>query len=82
MSERQHYFDNPDNVKLLLRVFYAICAALVLVEFVYHRHTVHPWENLWGFYAGYGFVACVLLVLVAKELRKLVMRDEDYYDSE
>ena len=33
------------------------------------------------FYAVYGFVACVLLVLVAKYiLRPLVKRGEDYYD--
>jgi hypothetical protein len=37
---------------------------------------------VWGFYAIYGFVACVILVLVAKEMRKLVMRDEDYYDDD
>jgi len=33
-----------------------------------------------GFYSLYGFVACVILVLLAKEMRKLVMRDEDYYE--
>ena len=37
---------------------------------------------MWGFYAGYGFVACVLLVLIAKEMRKLLMRREDYYDGD
>lgn len=30
-------------------------------------------------YAVYGFTACVLLVLLGIVLRKLVMRDEDYY---
>jgi hypothetical protein len=30
-------------------------------------------------YAIYGFVSCVLLVLVGRVLRRLVMRDEDYY---
>lgn len=81
MNERRYYFDDPDNVKKVLRILYVICAGLVFVDFIYHRHIVHPWEQLWGFYAGYGFVACVLLVLVAKQLRKLVMRDEDYYDN-
>jgi hypothetical protein len=33
-----------------------------------------------GFYAFYGFVACVLLVLIAKQMRKVLMRKEDYYD--
>ena len=33
------------------------------------------------FYAVYGFVACVALVLAAKVLRRVVMRPEDYYDQ-
>jgi len=32
-------------------------------------------------YAVYGFVACVILVLLGILLRRLVMRDEDYYGS-
>jgi len=42
---------------------------------------VHAWEALPGFYALFGFVACVVLVLIAKEMRKVLMRDEDYYDD-
>jgi len=30
-------------------------------------------------YAIYGFSACVLLVVLGRILRRLVMRDEDYY---
>ena len=30
-------------------------------------------------YAVYGFVACVILVLLGIVLRRLVMRDESYY---
>ena len=82
MHERKRFFDDPGNVKKVLRVFYAVCAALLLADFVVHRHVVHEWEGLWGFYAGYGFVACVLLVLIAKEMRKLLMRREDYYDGD
>lgn len=73
-------WDNPRNVKKLLYVFYFICAVLFLVDFLVHRHIVHSWESLWGFYAIYGWLACVILVLVAKELRKVLMRPEDYYD--
>lgn len=66
------------------RGFYAFvgfCLALVAVDAIVHRHVVHPWENVFGFYGWYGFVACVLLVLAAKVLRKLVMRDEEYWDG-
>lgn len=74
--------DDPKKVRRLLRVFYAICALLLLVDLAYHRHVSHLWESLWGFYAGFGFVACVVLVLIAKQMRKLLMRDEDYYGDD
>jgi hypothetical protein len=32
-----------------------------------------------GSFAVYGFVGCVLLVLVGRVLRRVVMRPEDYY---
>ena len=81
-KKKQHLFDKPANVKRVLRVLYAVCAGLLLLDFLHHRHVTHAWENLWGFYGLFGFAACVLLVLAAKELRKLVMRDEDYYDAD
>lgn len=80
-DEKPHLFDSPRNVKRLLRTFYLVCAGLLALDFVHHRHAIHAWEELWGFYALFGFVACVALVLTAKEMRKVLMRDEDYYDD-
>ena len=87
----KHLFDEPRNVRRVLRGLYAICAALFLidaVDFLLHkfagfsalRHEEGPLDWLPGYYGIYGFVACALLVLAAKELRKILMRDEDYYD--
>jgi hypothetical protein len=39
-------------------------------------------EQLFGFYAVYGFVACAVLILVAKALGLLIKRDERYYDDD
>jgi membrane protease YdiL (CAAX protease family) len=78
--KRRHMFDDPKNVKRVIYALYTACAVSVIAEFFIHPHVVHPWEALFGFYAIYGFVACVLLVLIAKELRKVLMRREDYYD--
>jgi hypothetical protein len=80
-DSEQHFFDDPNNLKRVLRVFYAICVGLLLLDFIHHRHVIHAWESMWGFYAVFGFVACVVLVLVAKEMRKVVMRDESYYED-
>lgn len=83
MDEELAMFDKPQNVKRLLRVFFISVVLLLLVDLVYHRHTVFPWEGWFGFYAVFGFVACVVLVIVAKYvLRPIVMRNEDYYDKQ
>jgi len=84
MSEKaknKHLFDNPKNVQRLLTGFYAICTLLVVADFVVHRHITIAWEKIPAFYAIYGFVACVLLVVIAKWMRKAVMREENYYDE-
>ena len=85
MSDKHHsddgWFDKPENVKKMLRVFYVVCALLVLVDFIVHRHIYHDWESIPAFYAIYGFIGCVVLVLIATEMRKFLMRGEDYYDE-
>ena len=80
-SENTHIFDNPRNVKLLLAVFYAICFLLIIADFVIHRHITMEWEKIPAFYALYGFIAYVLLVVFSDIFRKLVMREEHYYDD-
>ncbi len=77
----KHVFDKPGNVRAVLMLLYIICALLGIADFVLHRHVEHPLESLPAFYAVYGFVGCVSLVLVAKELRKWVKREETYYED-
>jgi len=79
-DEKTYLFDNPRNVTRLLRGFYIISVILFIADFFVHRHTMRSWESFPGFYALYGFIACVILVVIAKEVRKLLMRKEDYYD--
>ncbi len=79
-EQKQHLFDDPRNVSRLLRGFYLICIVLLMLDFVLHRHVAHTWEAFTGFYALFGFVACVSLVLIAKQMRKVLKRKEDYYD--
>ena len=65
-------------------VFWALlvaCALLGLADFVYHRHTVFAFEAFPAIYGLFGFVAFVFIVFAGIGLRKLIMRDEDYYDG-
>jgi len=71
----------PRTLKVLMAGFAAVLGALLLVEGWAHRHVIFPWEEWYGFYAAFGFVAYVMLVFVAQYLlRPIVMRDEGYYD--
>ncbi|WP_394173643.1 hypothetical protein [Thalassotalea litorea] len=75
------FFEKPENISMILKVFYVICVLLVAADFIVHRHIYHDWENIPAFYAIYGFVGCVILVLIAKVMRKILMREETYYDK-
>ena len=80
-NARRHIFDDPKNVKRVRYVLYIVSGLSLVAELFVKRYVDHPWESLFGFYALYGFAACVILVLIAKELRKVLMRGEDYYDG-
>lgn len=75
------WIDDPKNVDRIVYALYAVCALLVVIDPFVHKHGPFAIEHVWGFYAFYGFVACVGLVLAAKWLRTILMRSEDYYDQ-
>jgi hypothetical protein len=81
-SDKPDFFEKPENIKRMLRVFYALCVLLCLADVVVHRHTYLSIEKLWGFYPLYGFVGCVVLVIVAKWMRTFLMREENYYEKD
>ena len=78
-SERKYWLDDRRNVDKIYYGLGLICAGLYLADFLYHKHVNFAFENWLGFFAWYGFICCVALVLLAKQMRKLVKRDEDYY---
>ncbi|MDG2204181.1 MAG: hypothetical protein P8M79_02905 [Alphaproteobacteria bacterium] len=78
-SDRPHWLDKPRNVKMLLRLLIGFGALLFIADAFYHKHAHFPVEEFFGFYAIFGFVAFVVIVLVGKKLRKILMRPEDYY---
>jgi hypothetical protein len=74
------WFDRPENVNKIVWALIAMCIASVGADKFYDKHTHYGFQAIIGFDAFYGFVSCVLLVLAAKQLRKVLMRGEDYYD--
>jgi len=81
-GERKYWLDEPRNVNKLVYGLYVICALFALADLFPYKHHLHFGFEYWpGFSSIYGFVSCVALVLAAAQLRKILMRDEDYYDG-
>ena len=79
---RRYWLDQPNNVNKIVTALYVVCAILFAIDFMVEKHGEGPFkiEHWYGFYGIYGFLACTVLVLVAKQLRRILMRSEDYYD--
>lgn len=73
-------FYNKKVISFIVYTLYTLCAVLLLIDVFHHKHGHFAIEEWFGFYALYGFAAYVVIVMSAKQLRKLVKRDEDYYD--
>jgi drug/metabolite transporter (DMT)-like permease len=82
MKQKTRYlFDDAKNVTRLIRALTVCCGILLALDFILPRHASHPLEHIPGFYALYGFIGCVLLVIIAKWLRYWLMRPEHYYQA-
>jgi hypothetical protein len=85
MKKRKEFdwFDHPQNIKRLKIGFYIVLALLVLPDFFMHKHTLFSSVEAWpGFYAFFGFVSCVIIILVSKLFGFALKVKEDYYDDE
>ena len=74
-----HWLTRRETVRKLWWGLYAVLAVTVLAQlgvYVKGYFTVDGW---FGFGAGFGFVSCLLLVLVARALGLLLKRPADYY---
>lgn len=83
--EDERWLDRKENVEKLWRGLVGACVLLVAMDFfalaeIWHKHVYFFLEGLLGFYPLWGFTGIVLLIVLAKKLRQLVMRRENYYE--
>jgi hypothetical protein len=64
----------------LVWILVGVCAVLLVFELAADRYGPFAVEHVFGFYAIFGFVASLVVVLVTRWLRPLVARREEYYD--
>jgi len=68
-------------MRRLWTVFVVILAASVMAELFITREAHFAVERLFAFNAVYGYIACALLVLVAKAIGLVLKRRDTYYDD-
>lgn len=81
MAGKTYWLDRKENVTRIYLGMWVIGIVLLVADLAVHGHEDVWFAGWFGFYAVYGFLACVALVLTAKALRRVLMRDEDYYES-
>lgn len=70
------------NRKIIKGLSYIALFLVVAADFFVHRHhATFIWDAIPGFGAVYGFVSCVLMIIVFKFVGHVwLMKKEDYYD--
>jgi uncharacterized membrane protein len=83
-QEKKYWLDSPRNVDKLVYTLYGICALLLaadLLNYFFHfKHSAFFFEDWFGFYGIFGFIAYIFMVYSGKALRSLLTREEDYYE--
>jgi hypothetical protein len=73
-----------NRLKMVVRICCAVLALLIVVDsFLVNKEHAHTGpEHLPGFWSVFGFVGCVLIILLSKWYGHAgIMTREDYYDE-
>lgn len=79
-EKKLHWLVRPSTIRKLWIGFSVILALTVLAQTVIYIKGYFGIDAWFGFGAVYGFVSCLVMVLVAKLLGLLLKRPDDYYD--
>lgn len=71
--------DRPRAILGVIVVIGLICAGLASFDLLYHRHVYFEVEQTTFIYGVFGFIIYAVIVFLAKGLRRLISRPEDYY---
>ncbi|MBW1777414.1 MAG: hypothetical protein JRI76_04600 [Deltaproteobacteria bacterium] len=71
--------------RLFWRVYWAALAVSLILDGVWlYSHAVHyhfKFQYFPEFFALFGFIGCMLLILIAKGMGLFIVKEEDYYEK-
>ncbi len=77
------FIGNPEYSGLRKKISYVALVITFASDFFVHRaHAVYIWDKIPGWGAFYGFISCVLIIIISKFIGHQggIMKKEDYYD--
>ncbi|MEA1881828.1 MAG: hypothetical protein U9N31_05445 [Candidatus Marinimicrobia bacterium] len=70
------------KTKVTKKLTYGTLVLLIVLDLIIPRHEVHFFgDKIPGFWSIFGFIACVLIIIVSKWIGGGLMQDENYYDK-
>ena len=84
MNDREpdHWLVRPSTIQWIWRVSIGVLVLTVLLQLAIKIKGYFVIDGWFGFGAAYGFLSCLIMVLVAKALGFVLKRDEDYYEGD
>lgn len=80
-NQNDHFLTQPKTIKLLWWGFVLILALTVLADFAVKHKAYFGVDGTFGFAAWFGFIACVLIVVISKAFGVIFKRPDTYYDD-
>jgi hypothetical protein len=78
-DEQKHWLVRPETIRMLWLVFGGILALTAVAGLFIEQYDHFGIEASFAFYAWYGFITCVGMVVLAKLLGIFLKRPDDYY---
>ena len=71
------------RTKTMKIIAYAVLIFIIVIDFFIPRHEIHFYgDEIPGFWSIFGFIACILIILISKWMGRLgIMQDENYYNE-
>jgi hypothetical protein len=80
-ADGDHWLVRPKSIRRLWAGFIVVLALTVLAQIVVPVKGYFGIDDWPGFAAVFGFLSCVVMVLLARALGVLLKRRDDYYDA-
>ncbi|MEW6080013.1 MAG: hypothetical protein AB1724_19550 [Thermodesulfobacteriota bacterium] len=78
-----NFIGDSKNAGKLKKIGYVALVVTFISDFFVHReHAIYIWDKIPGWGAFYGFISCVLIIIISKFIGHQggIMKKEDYYD--